>query len=59
MSSGGGQRETPRVDLGPGPGCLCREELSLGTEVCLCLESSLNKNMLNSFLFYQLAASNR
>lgn len=35
------------------------ETLNQKTEVRLCLEDSLNRNMLNSFLFYQLTASKR
>lgn len=59
--AGGGQSETgvPRQFSDWAQGYFCRKQLSQKTEICLCLESSLNRNMLNSFLFYQLTASNR
>lgn len=55
----GGEPESgvPRRFSDWAQGYFCRKQLSQKTEICLCLESSLNRNMLNSFLFYQLTAS--
>lgn len=58
-SLGGSERGVPRQSSDWARGCFYRAELSQEAESRLCLESSLNRNMLNSFLFYQLTASNR
>lgn len=47
----GEQRGIPGRLSDGAQGSLCREELSQETETCRCGERSLNRNMLNSFLF--------